>query len=145
MVVTLGLSLAIGPNFLASANWWWLVAVVSLYFGFWFALAFFVNGFGRSSTLNALVLIFAWLLVTVLVPNVLQIGITRAHPIPSRITLVNEQRRAEAEFYKKEGNLLMKELLDNPMAMIRTVSVVTPELVYGYGVVYYRRHKIGLG
>ena len=141
-VVAPALLAAIGPGFLATANWWWLVAAVSLYFAFWFALALFVNGFGRSSTLNALALIFAWLLIVMLVPNLLQIGLSQAYPIPSRISLVNEERDVVNKFYKKQGTLLTKRLLDNPLEMIRTVQVVTPELVYGYGVVAYTRQEI---
>jgi ABC-2 type transport system permease protein len=79
LVVVPLLALLIGPGFLASPNWWWVVAFVSLYFAFWFALAFLVNSFSLSSNLNAMSLIFLWLLLGLLVPNLLQTEPHRPH------------------------------------------------------------------
>ena len=132
----------IGPAFLASANWWWLVAFVSLYFAFWFALAFLVNSFSQSSNLNAMSLIFSWLLLSLLVPNLLQIALTRAYPIPSRITLSTEERNAINRYFEKDGQALTKDVFSNPRTQIRQASVVTPGMVYGYGVIVYKSQEI---
>ncbi|MBJ6146434.1 DUF3526 domain-containing protein [Hymenobacter sp. BT559] len=129
------LTLLIGPSFLASANWWWVVAFVSLYFAFWFALAFLVNSFSLSSNLNAMSLIFLWLLLGLLVPNLLQTGLSRTYPIPSRIALTTAERDATNRYFEKDGQLLTKEVFNNPRTLIRQASIVTPGMVYGYGVI----------
>ncbi len=129
------LALLIGPAFLASPNWWWLVAFVSLYFAFWFALAFLVNSFSLSSNLNAMSLIFLWLLLGLLLPNLLQIGLGRAYPIPSRIALTTAERDATNRYFERDGQLLTKAVFNSPRALIRQASVVTPGMVYGYGVI----------
>ena len=136
------LALLIGPAFLATANWWWLVAFVSLYFAFWFALAFLVNSFSLSSNLNAMSLIFLWLLLGLLVPNLLQIGLTRAYPIPSRISLTTEERNAINRYFEKDGQALTKDVFSNPRTQIRQASVVTPGMVYGYGAIVYKSQEI---
>jgi ABC-2 type transport system permease protein len=129
------LALLIGPDFLTSANWWWLVAFVSLYFAFWFALAFLVNSFSLSSNLNAMSLIFLWLLLGLLVPNLLQVGLSHAYPIPSRIALTTAERDATNRYFEKDGQLLTKDVFNNPRTLIRQASIVTPGMVYGYGVI----------
>jgi len=136
------LALLIGPAFLASPNWWWLVAFVSLYFAFWFALAFLVNSFSLSSNLNAMSLIFLWLLLGLLVPNLLQIGLNRAYPIPSRIALTTAERDATNRYFEQDGRLLTKEVFNSPRALIRQASIVTPGMVYGYGVIVSKSQQI---
>lgn len=135
MVVVPLLTVFIGPGFLATANWWWIVAFVSLYFAFWFALAFLVNSFSFSSTVNAISLIFGWLLLGLLVPNLLQIGLNRAYPIPSRIALTTAEREATNRYFERDGQLVTKQVFSNPRALIRQASIVTPSMVYGYGVI----------
>ena len=141
-VVTPVLALLIGPSFLTTSNWWWVVGFVSLYFGFWFALSFLVNSFSLSSNLNALVLIFLWLFLGLLVPNLLQIGLNRLYPIPSRILLTNEERKAINQYFEKDGQELTKEVFNSPRTQIRQASIVTPGMVYGYGVIVYKSQEI---
>lgn len=136
------LALLVGPGFLASANWWWLVAYVSVYFAFWFALALLVNSFSLGSNLNAMSLIFSWLVLSLLVPNLLQIALTRAYPIPSRITLSTEERNAINRYFAKDGQALTKDVFSNPRTQIRQASIVTPGMVYGYGVIVYKSQEI---
>lgn len=136
------LALLIGPGFLATSNWWWLVGFVSLYFAFWFAAAFWVNSFSFSSNVNAMTLIFGWLVLGLLVPNLLQIGLDRAYPIPSRITLSTDERNAINNYFKKDGQLLTQDVFSNPRTQIRQASVVTPGMVYGYGVIVYKSQEI---
>lgn len=141
-VVTPVLAALVGPGFLATANWWWLVAAVSLYFAFWFALALLVNGFGLSSNLNALALIFGWLGLGLLVPALLQLGLDRAYPIPSRIAITTAERAAINRYFERDGQALTKEVFSSPRTLIRQASVVTPGMVYGYGVIVYKSQEI---
>ncbi|SNR93701.1 DUF3526 domain-containing protein [Hymenobacter mucosus] len=134
-VVVPVLTLLIGPSFLATTNWWWLVAFVAGYFAFWFALAFLVNSFSLSSNLNAMSLIFLWLLLGLLLPNLLQIGLNRVYPIPSRIALTKAEREATNRYFEKDGQLLTKEVFNSPRTLIRQASIVTPGMVYGYGII----------
>ena len=141
-VVAPVLAALVGPGFLVTSNWWWLVASVSLYFAFWFALALLVNSFAFSSNLNALTLIFAWLVLGLLVPALLQLGLDRAYPIPSRIAITTEERNAINRYFERDGQTLTKEVFSSPRALIRQASVVTPGMVYGYGVIVYKSQEI---
>jgi ABC-2 type transport system permease protein len=136
------LAALVGPAFLATANWWWLVAAVSLYFAFWFALALLVNSFSLSSNLNALTLIFGWLGLGLLVPAVLQLGLDRAYPIPSRIAITTEERNAINRYFERDGQALTKAVFSSPRTLIRQASVVTPGMVYGYGVIVSKSQEI---
>ncbi|MDQ1090097.1 DUF3526 domain-containing protein [Siphonobacter sp. SORGH_AS_1065] len=134
--------LLLGSSFLLTSNWWWTFVLVSMYFGFWFALSFLVNSFSMPSTVNAMVLIFLWLFTGILIPNVLQIGLSQAYPIPSRISQTNEERKAVNTYFEKDGQLLTKEVFSNPRTQIRQASIVTPGMVYGYGVIVYKSQEI---
>jgi len=142
LVVGPGLALLVGPGFWATANWWWLVGFVSLYFAFWFALALLVNSFSLSSNLNALTLLASWLVLGLLLPNLLQISLNRAYPIPSRISLTTAERNAVNRYFERDGQTLTKEVFSSPRALIRQASVVTPGMVYGYGVIVYKSQEI---
>ncbi|HET9506064.1 MAG TPA: DUF3526 domain-containing protein [Hymenobacter sp.] len=136
------LAALVGPAFLATVNWWWLVAAVSLYFAFWFALALLVNSFSLSSNLNALTLIFMWLALGLLVPAGLQLGLDRAYPIPSRIAITTEERNAINRYFERDGQALTKDVFSSPRTLIRQASVVTPGMVYGYGVIVSKSQDI---
>jgi ABC-2 type transport system permease protein len=142
VVVTPVLVMLIGGQFLGSGNWWWTVCCVSLYFAFWFALSLLVNSFSMSSAVNAMTLIFIWLFTGIIVPNVIQIVLNKAYPIPSRISMVVEERKALNSYFEKEGQELTKDVFNNPRTMIRQASVVTPGMVYGYGVIVYKSQEI---
>lgn len=132
----------IGGGFLVSTNWWWTVAFISLYFAFWFAVAFLVNSFSFSSNVNAAVLIFLWLFTGILIPNLLQIGLNKAYPIPSRILLTSEERNAINHYFEQEGQVLTREVFNSPRTLIRQASIVTPGMIYGYGVIVYKSQEI---
>lgn len=142
LVVGPGLALLVGPGFLATANWWWLVGFVSLYFAFWFALALLVNSCSLNSNLNALTLLASWLVLGLLLPNLLQIGLNQAYPIPSRISLTTAERNAVNRYFERDGQTLTKAVFSSPRALIRQASVVTPGMVYGYGVIVYKSQEI---
>jgi ABC-2 type transport system permease protein len=142
VVVTPVLMVLIGGQFLGTSNWWWMMACVSLYFGFWFALSLLINSFSMGSAVNAMTLIFIWLFTGIIVPNVLQIGLNKIYPIPSRITMVTEERKALNNYFEKDGQELTKDVFNNPKTMIRQASIVAPGMVYGYGVIVYKSQEI---
>ena len=142
LIVTPFLISQIGTAFLATTNWFWLVGFVSLYFAFWFAVSFLINGFSMSSNVNAMVLIFIWLFTGIIVPNLLQVGLSSIYPIPSRIDMLTEERNAINKYFEKDGQELTRDVFSSPRAMIRQASIVTPEMVYGYGVIVYKSQEI---
>ncbi|WP_343691838.1 DUF3526 domain-containing protein [Chitinophaga sp.] len=142
LIVTMVLMILIGGQFFSTSNWWWMVACVSLYFAYWFTLSLFVNSFSMGSAVNAMTLIFIWLFTGIIVPNILQIGLNKVYPIPSRIMMVNEERKALNSYFEKDGQELTKDVFNNPRTMIRQASVVTPGMVYGYGVIVYKSQEI---
>lgn len=142
LIVTPVLIALIGSSFLYTANWYWMVAAVSLYFAFWFALALLVNSFAMNSNVNAMVLIFIWLFTGIIIPNLLQIGLSKVYPIPSRIDMLTAERDAINKYFEKDGQDLTKDVFSSPRAMIRQASIVTPGMVYGYGVIVYKSQEI---
>jgi len=142
LIVTPVLVCFIGGGFLFSTNWCWIMAEVSLYFAFWFAVALLVNSFSMTSNVNAMVLIFIWLFTGIIVPNLLQTGLNRVYPIPSRIDMLTAERDAINTYFEKDGQELTKDVFSSPRAMIRQASIVTPGMVYGYGVIVYKSQEI---
>lgn len=84
------------------ALWAGLVAAYCL---FWFALAFAVNSFGRSSATNALMLIASWTLLVLVAPVVLNLVVGLASPAPSRTELTSRTRVIEAENLRRYDKL----------------------------------------
>lgn len=142
LIVIPVLMITIGGNALFTVNWTWIMAEVSLYFAFWFALALLVNSFSMTSNVNAMVLIFIWLFTGIIIPNLLQIGLNKVYPIPSRIDMLTAERDAINAYFEKDGQDLTKEVFSSPKSMIRQASVVTPGMVYGYGVIVYKSQEI---
>jgi len=68
------------------------VAVVAAYGAFWFALAVLVNAMGRGSSTNALTLAGLWLVFVLLIPSLLNVGTKAAHPVPSRVEMIQAMR-----------------------------------------------------
>jgi len=132
----------IGTAFIFTPNWYWLMAFVSLYFAFWFALSLLINSFSMRSNVNAMVLIFIWLFTGIIVPNLLQIGLNKVYPIPSRIDMLSEERNAINKYFEKDGQDLTRDIFSSPKTQIRQASVVTPGMVYGYGVIVYKSQEI---
>lgn len=142
LVVTPFLMIRIGTTFLFTANWFWVVGFVCLYFAFWFAICYLINSFSMGSNVNAMVLIFIWLFTGIIVPNLLQVGLNALYPIPSRVDMLTEERNAINRYFEKDGQDLTKEVFSSPRTMIRQASIVTPGMVYGYGVIVYKSQEI---
>jgi ABC-2 type transport system permease protein len=90
------------------------IAVVTGYGAFWFALAMLVNGFGRNSATNAMVLAGMWLVLALLLPALLNVAVTTIYPVPSRVEMVQATRRASAEATSKGSQLLARYFEDHP-------------------------------
>ena len=69
----------------------WL-ALTGLYCLFWFGLVLVVTAWQRSSAVNAVALLGAWLVLVVLVPSLLNLGVAAARPVPQGIELTISQR-----------------------------------------------------
>ena len=91
----------------------WMLTVLA-YGLFWFALALWVNSLGFRSTTNALLLSGAWLVLVVVVPAVVNLGVSLAHPVPSRVEFVTATRVATNEARIKGSEVLGRFLEDHP-------------------------------
>jgi ABC-2 type transport system permease protein len=121
VALAVGLSLAgvlIGGADLTADGWlprlvlW--VGVVAAYGAFWFAVAVGINAFGASSATNAMALSGIWLALVLLVPSMLNVFIKVAHPVPSRVELINSMREASSEASTHGSKLLARYLEDHP-------------------------------
>ncbi|MFC0774167.1 DUF3526 domain-containing protein [Terrimonas alba] len=63
-----------------------------LYVSFWFALALLVISFFKSSSVNAISLLSAWLLLTLLLPAAVNNYITNKYPVPESLSTMVKQR-----------------------------------------------------
>jgi ABC-2 type transport system permease protein len=86
----------------------------------WFALAFAVNAFGRSSATNALILIGSWIVCVLVVPVVLNVVVSIASPAPSRTELATRTRLVTAEALTRNAALLSTDYqyVDNPELLL---------------------------
>jgi ABC-2 type transport system permease protein len=106
-----------GADLTADGAWsrflmWTLV--VAAYGAFWFAAAVAVNAFGRSSSTNALALAGMWLAFVVLVPSLLNVVVKAAHPVPSRVDMIQAMRVASDDVTRERSRLMAKYLEDHP-------------------------------
>lgn len=104
------------PLFAAETLWRWLfwLLAVGAYASFWFGLALFVNALGRNSATNAFALAGAWLALVLIFPALLNVVVTSAHPVPSRITLINSVRDVQLDV-RRDGSRLVSEFYqDHP-------------------------------
>lgn len=114
LIVILFLLITTGTEAIFSANFLWIFALVTLYFLFWFSVSFFINSFFKSSNYNVSVLVTLWLVTMLLVPSVLQVITEKLHPMPSRVTLVNEKRDALEIIESEVAKTLEKFVYDHP-------------------------------
>jgi ABC-2 type transport system permease protein len=71
----------------------WL-GLVGLYCLFWMGVVLLVTAWQRNSSFNAVVLLGVWLVLLVLVPNLLNVYVTAARPVPQGLALTMQQREA---------------------------------------------------
>ncbi|UFP96053.1 ABC transporter permease [Gloeobacter morelensis] len=90
------------------------VLVVILYGVFWFALAVAVNAAGGRTPTNAVVLVGLWLLFVVIVPAVVNVAVSTASPVPSRVELIQAIREATNAANAQGSRLLARYYEDHP-------------------------------
>ena len=83
----------------------WMGLIVA-YGVFWFALAVFVNSFGKSSATNALILVSAWVALVLIVPVVLNMVVQAQSPAPSRTELATRTRVITIQGLNRYNELL---------------------------------------
>lgn len=106
-----------GADLAAEGARWRLLmwaGVTAAYGAFWFALAIAVNALGRGSATNAMTLAGAWLLLVIVIPSVLNVAVKAAHPVPSRVELIQAIRVAGDESTRQGSKLLARYLEDHP-------------------------------
>jgi ABC-2 type transport system permease protein len=91
----------------------WAVAVVA-YALFWFAVAVAVNALGKSSAANAMALVGIWIVLVVVMPSLLSIAASAAHPVPSRLEFIAKVREADNYTRSASQQLLAKYYGDHP-------------------------------
>ncbi|RNI21941.1 ABC transporter permease [Rufibacter latericius] len=69
----------------------WL-GVVVLYCLFWFGLAFLVAALQKNSAFNAVSLLGVWLLLTIIIPALLNVYVSIKQPVPQALALTIKQR-----------------------------------------------------
>lgn len=79
--------------------------LVAAYCLFWFALAFAVNSFGRSSATNALILIASWTILVLVAPVLLNLAVGLVSPAPSRTELTSRTRVIQADNLRRYDKL----------------------------------------
>jgi len=80
----------------------WMLTVMA-YGLFWLGIATLINSRGWSSAANAMTLAAIWLVLVAIVPSVLNVVISAAHPLPSRIALVEAAREAQSRALTRIG------------------------------------------
>lgn len=67
-----------------------LVAI--LYVTFWFCLSWLVASLHKNSSQNALILLLSWILLTIIIPALVNVGATHLYPVPEAYGTVLESR-----------------------------------------------------
>ncbi|WP_457798441.1 DUF3526 domain-containing protein [Methylocystis sp. S23] len=110
LAATAGVAFFAGAGAVLSASFAKLAAIVLVYGLFWAALAGAVDGLGKSSAFNALALICAWVVLTMLAPAGINSLAGYAHPAPSRIDMVLAARAASTDADKARDAALARYL-----------------------------------
>jgi ABC-2 type transport system permease protein len=89
-------------------------AVVCVYTAFWILLAVAINAVGSGSAANALALVCAWLALAIVGPQLLNLVLARAVPVPTRIEYVRALRSAQAHSESAATSLLLRYYTEHP-------------------------------
>jgi ABC-2 type transport system permease protein len=88
--------------------------VLAAYGAVWFSLAVLVSSFGQPSSTNAMALAGCWLAIVVLAPTVINLGVTTAYPVPSRVRMIQAIRIASDTATTQGSKLLARYYEDHP-------------------------------
>ncbi|MFK7957434.1 MAG: DUF3526 domain-containing protein [Lysobacterales bacterium] len=103
----------------------YLVAT-AIYGGFWGCFAGAVAGANRSTQSNALIMLLAWVLFTIVIPAIGSAAAQTLKPIPSRLEYTTTARDAENQANANGRELLEGYLLDHPEIDATEKSAVAP-------------------
>lgn len=90
------------------------IGVVIAYAFFWFGLAIVVNARSYSSATNAMCLAGFWLVFVLLIPSLLNVVVKAAHPVPSRVEMIQAMRRASDQVAAERSRVMSAFLEDHP-------------------------------
>lgn len=107
------------------------VLIAGAYAMFWFVLAAAVNALGRSSETNAATLTCLWLVFVLILPALLNLAVSAASPVPSRMQYVSALRAAENAASQIAHKLLASYYNDHPDLSANGAAVV-PEWARKY-------------
>jgi ABC-2 type transport system permease protein len=100
------------PGMLGRFSLW--VIVAGAYAMFWFVLAAGVNALGRSSETNATALTCLWLVFVLILPALLNLAVSAASPVPSRMQYIASLHAAENAATQIANKLLASYYSDHP-------------------------------
>ncbi|MEN7551612.1 DUF3526 domain-containing protein [Rapidithrix thailandica] len=86
----------------------WLL-VVTLYCLFWFGATFLVIALRKNSSFNAVILLGIWLVLTMVLPSLMNIYVTVSQPLPQGIDLTVQQREAMHSGWDKPKEETMQQ------------------------------------
>ncbi|MBQ4915026.1 DUF3526 domain-containing protein [Maribacter sp. MMG018] len=93
-------------------NFWALFLQSVLYLLFWSTLCFWVVSFLKSSSFNALALISIWVVLTILLPAVVNNYVLNKYQVPEALEAMVEQRDGYHEKWDMEKNVTMDGFLE---------------------------------
>ena len=74
-----------------------VLGIAFLYLAFWFAVCFWVVSWQKSSSVNAVSLLTIWVLLTIVLPALVNNYITNTYPVPEALATAVEQREGYHE------------------------------------------------
>ncbi len=116
----------------------WL-GVVVLYCLFWFAVAFLVAALQKNSAFNAVTLLGVWLLLTIVIPALLNVYVSIKQPVPQALALTIQQREVVHGGWDKPK----RETMDKFFALYpqwRDTTEIKERFVWRW---YYAFHHLG--
>lgn len=116
----------------------WL-CVVLLYCLFWFGVAFLVAALQKNSAFNAVTLLGVWLLLTIIIPSLLNVYVSIIQPVPQGMELTIKQREEVNAGWDKPK----EETLNNFFARYpewTDTTTIKERFVWRW---YYAMHEVG--
>ncbi|TVR19151.1 MAG: DUF3526 domain-containing protein [Balneolaceae bacterium] len=91
-----------------------LIAAISIYAAFWFALCVLFNLFQTSSAINAVGLTGLWVFFLLIIPSVISLIVISLHPVPSRALWITEQRAIQQAIQAEGDAIFDTWVVDHP-------------------------------
>ncbi len=91
-----------------------LIAAISLYAAFWFALCVLFNLFQTTSAVNAVGLAGLWVFFLLIIPSVISLVVTSLHPVPSRALWITEKRTIQQAVQAEGDAIFDMWVVDHP-------------------------------